>query len=309
MFARVCFRSLAPLLAISFLTGCFFRHREPERRYYQGPLKEATLEQLVNTINSNASRFQSLRADVNIDTSVGGERKGKITDYKEISGYVLVRKPSMLRMIGLVPVIRSNLFDMVSNGENFELSVPVKNKFIVGSNQVTKISPQPLENLRPQHIMDALLLKAIEAPDIAILEQGIEIVKDPKTHKDVDQPNYVVDVISRDDRGYFLSRKIVFSREDLLPHEQLIYNRGGELATDARYSNFTSYSGLMFPDVIEIDRPLEEYTITLTITKLYVNVPITDDKFALSQPPGSQLVNLDTRSALLPQETSQPRKP
>ena len=36
-----------------------------------------------------------------IDTSVGGVNKGQVTDYKEIRGYVLARKPSMLRMIGL----------------------------------------------------------------------------------------------------------------------------------------------------------------------------------------------------------------
>ena len=84
--------------------------------------------------------------------------------------------------------------DMVSNGKNFALALPLKSKFIVGSNQQpAKPSPNPLENLRPQHISDALLLKAID-PDkeIAVLENTTEIVKDPKSHKDVEQLAYTL---------------------------------------------------------------------------------------------------------------------
>ena len=79
----------------------------------------------------------------------------------------------------------------------------------MGSNQQpVKPSPNPLENLRPQHISDALLLKPID-PDkeIAILENTTEIVKDPKTHKDVEQLAYTVLVIDKDSTGHYLSRR------------------------------------------------------------------------------------------------------
>jgi hypothetical protein len=33
--------------------------------------------------------------------------------------------------------------------------------------------------------------------------------------------------------------------------------------------------------------------VTLSIEKLTINQPLTDEQFALSQPPGSQLVELD----------------
>ena len=45
--------------------------------------------------------------------------------------------------------------------------------------------------------------------------------------------------------------------------------------------------------MIEINRPQEEYSIRLTVEKLTINEPLRDDQFALQQPPGSQLVNLD----------------
>src|SRR5438445_315578 len=94
---------------------------------------------------------------------------------------------------------------------------------------------QPLENLRPQHIYDALLLRQIDPEkDIAVMENGYETVTDAKRHR-VEQPDYEIDVIQKADHGWFLSRKIVFSRTDLLPHRQLIYDENGNLATDVSY--------------------------------------------------------------------------
>ena len=155
--------------------------------------------------------------------------------------------------------------DMVSNGKNFELASPIKSKFYVGSNQQpVKPSPQALENLRPQHISDALLLKPIEeGKEIAVLENTTEVVKDPKTHKDVQQLAYTVVVVDKDNAGYFLSRKVVFSRTDLLPHEQSIYDRQGRLVTFVRYENFSDYSGLLLPAIVAIQRPIDHSFLSI----------------------------------------------
>jgi outer membrane lipoprotein-sorting protein len=288
------------LIAQVLLTGCLFRTHNVTRRMSTATLRDATLEQLVETINSNGSKLQSLNANVDIAVSTGGEKKGKVTDYRTFSGYVLVRKPEMLRMIGLVPVVRNRMFDMVSDGKTFELSIPPKNKFYVGSAQkpAGKVSTETIENLRPQDIFDALLLKPIDPQnEVAVLEQSTEMVKDPKTHKDAIQPDYIVVVIRKGDRGYYLSRTIVFSRTDLLPHEQWIYSQEGLLVTFAHYDNFVDHAGIMLPAAIEIQRPVEEYAITLTVTKATVNVALRDDQFTLQQPAGSQLINVDQPKA------------
>jgi outer membrane lipoprotein-sorting protein len=291
--------SLILMVALLPLSGCLFSSsRNVQTRLSTNKLETATLEQLVDQINSSASKLQTINASVTIDASAGGEKKGKVTDYRQINGNVLVRKPGMLRMIGRVPVVGNHLFDMVSNGRTFELSIPSLNKFIVGSNEMGKPSPQPLENLRPQHILDALLLKPIDqaAGDIPVLEQSTEMVKDAKTRKDAIQQDYVVVVISRDEKGAYLSRRIVFSREDLMPHEQYLYNRDGQIMTFAHYEKFQNFEGTMFPSVVDIQRPVEEYAITLNILKLRVNEPLRDDQFQLAQPAGSRLINLDNDS-------------
>ncbi len=285
------------LLALLPLTGCLFRSRKVERQVSTAPLKSATQQELIDYINAEAASIKSMQATVDIDTSVGGAQKGTVTDYKQIRGYVLARKPAMLRMIGLLPIVRNRAFDMVSDGEQFQLWIPPKNKFVVGRNDVVSHNTnQPLENIRPQAIYDALLLPAIAPTEIAVLEHGYETVTDSKKHR-VDQPDYELDIIGKAEQGWFLARKIVFSRTDLLPHRQFVYNQTGELVTDARYEDYKDYSGVKFPSQIGIYRPQEEYDITLTLVKLQLNETLTNEQFVLLQPAGAEVVHLDRPQA------------
>ena len=292
------FRVVLVLLAILPLSGCLFRSRKVERQYSTAPLKTATQAQLIEYINTQASKIHSLQATVDIDTSVGGSKKGKITDYQQIRGYVLIRKPAMLRMIGLMPIVRNRAFDMVSDGNIFKLWIPPKNRFIIGRNDIETQNPkQALESLRPQVIYDALLLHEVDPQsEIAVMESGYETVTDAKRHT-LQQPDYEIEIIRKGGNGWFLSRKITFSRTDLLPHRQLIYDESGNVATDTRYEGYKDYNGVNFANQIQINRPQEEYSITLTTVKLQMNEPLTDDKFALEQPPGAEVVHLDQPQA------------
>jgi outer membrane lipoprotein-sorting protein len=302
------YRAVSALLSVFSLTGCLFRSHKVERQVSTAQLKSATAQQLIDFVNSQAAKIKTLQATVDIDTSVGGSKIGKVTDYKEIRGYVLARKPAMLRMIGLMPIVRNRAFDMVSDGQQFRLWIPPKNRFVVGRNDVSQPSKSPLENLRPQHIYDALLLRPIDPEnEIAVLENDYEIVTDPKGHR-VEQPDYVLDVIRRGPQGWYLSRKIIFSRTDLLPHRQLIYNERGDLVTDARYEDFKDYNGIMFPTQIDIWRPQEEYSILLKIVKLQLNQSLTDEQFALQQPPGAEVTNLDQKTSQASQPAAQPNR-
>jgi len=222
------------LLATLSTTGCLFRTRPVEETYSKVPLKESSQSALIDSINQQGQKIQSLQATVDIDTSVGGAKKGHVTDYKEIRGYVLARKPAMLHMIGLLPIVRTTAFDMVSDGQEFKLWIPPKNRFVVGRNDVQNPnSDQPMESIRPQDIYDALLIRPIDSEhDVAVLENGYEILHDAKGHR-VLQADYELVVIRKGAAGWFLSRKIVFSRTDLQPHRQYIYDEQGNLATDA----------------------------------------------------------------------------
>src|SRR5712692_6041565 len=263
------------LLAIFPLSGCLFHTRKVVQQVNYAALKTSTKPELIAYINSQAAKIQSMQATVDIDTAVGGVKKGKVTEYQQIRGYVLARKPAMLRMIGLIPIVRNRVFDMVSDGEEFKVSIPTKNRFVVGRNdQVTPNPQQPLETLRPQVIYDALLLREIDPQnETAVLENGTERVTDEKSHN-LEQADYVIDVIRRRGNDSWLARKIVFSRVDLLPNRQFIYDESGTLVTDAHYGGYKEYNAILFPSRIEIRRPEEEYDITLNMVKLDMNPPL-----------------------------------
>jgi outer membrane lipoprotein-sorting protein len=289
------FRWLFPLLifaAIVPLGGCLFRTRQSDRAFSNAPIKTATQQELIDYINAQAARVQSMQATVDIDASAGDPKNGRITDYKEIRGYVLARKPDMFRMKGLMPVVRNTAFDMVSDGKEFRLWIPPKNKFVIGPDNETGYQPDKrMQNMRPQYFYRALLMPQIAPDEIAVLENGYEIVLDSRKHR-VEQPDYEIAVIHKGEHGWYLSRRIEFSRTDLLPHRQRIYDEQGNVATDARYQDYKGFEGTSFPTMIEIDRPREDYDITLNILKLELNHPLTDDQFTLEQPVGAEIVRL-----------------
>jgi len=284
------------LLLVLPATGCglFSRTRPVEEQYSKARLLPSTQQELIESLTQQAEKIRSLQATVDIDSSAGGIKKGQVTDYKEIRGYVLARKPAMLHMVGLLPIVRTTAFDMVSNGQDFKLWIPPKNRFVMGRNEVqTPSTAQPMENIRPQNIYDALLIRRVD-PDneIAVLENGYEILHDAKGHR-VLQEDYELVVIKKYEKGWGLSRKIIFSRTDLKPHRQYIYDEQGKLSTDARYADYKDYDGVSFASRIEISRPEEEYDITLNMLKLEINKPLKDEQFVLEQPAGADVVHLD----------------
>jgi hypothetical protein len=288
------FWTITVWLAVLPTTACLFHTRPVEEQYSKAPLKDSTQQGLIDIINQQADAVRSLKAMVDIDSSAGGIKKGHVTDYKEIRGYVLARKPASLHMKGLMPIVRTTAFDMVSDGQQFKVWIPSKNRFVVGVNQMaTPNTDQPMENLRPQDIYEALLIPRIDpATEIAVLENGYEYLHDAKGRR-VLQDDYELTVIKKYDKGWGLARKIIFGRTDLKPHRQFIYDENGKIVTDARYANYKDYDGVSFPSRIEISRPQEEYDITLNMLKVDINQPLTDEQFVLQQPAGADVVHLD----------------
>src|SRR5215472_3167445 len=149
MTRRSPFWKLGLFIVLLPTAGCVLRTRPVEDRYSTAPLLDASQQALIESVNDQAKAIRSLKATVDIDSSVGGMKKGHVTDYKEIRGYVLARKPDWLHMTGLMPIVRTTAFDMVSNGQEFKLWIPPKNKFVIGQNQQPKReTDNPMENIR-----------------------------------------------------------------------------------------------------------------------------------------------------------------
>lgn len=297
-------RLIALAVAVLPTSGCLFHRRPVEERYSKAPLMQATRQQLIDIINNQADAVRTLKTTVDIDASAGGIKRGEITDYKEIRGYILARKPGELHMVGLMPIVRTTAFDMVSNGTEFKLWIPPKNRFVIGLENVpTPNSDKPMESIRPQNIYDALLIQRIDPEtELAVLDDnGYEEFLDSKGHR-ILQPDYELIVISIG-KNPRLSRKIVFGRTDLKPHRQYIYGTEGRLVSDSRYAEYKDYDGTSYPSRIEITLPQQEYDFTFHMLKVEINQHLSQAQFTLAEPPGAVVIHLDRpQSSLVEQK-------
>jgi outer membrane lipoprotein-sorting protein len=299
-------RSLLPftrpllLLPLFLLTGCLYHTRKLQTPQAPTVVMNAEAVQLATRLKDAYDAIHSLSATVDLQASVGGALKGKVTDYTSFRGFILMRKPEMLRVLGLLPVVRTTAFDLVSDGTDFKLLIPSQNKAIEGNGSVTTKSDNPLMNLRPSLFFDAIMIRPIIPEDEVILTTDDNVAQDPKTKKWFEERDYLLSIVRAKDssnpkdgiRELIPKRVIRFNRENLQPIEQDIYDQNGTIETQTLYGPLQKFGGAMFPGVVTIKRPLEEYQIVLTLQKLVLNQPLADDQFELKIPDGVQVKTL-----------------
>lgn len=283
---------LAALLLAS--PGCSVRkvtHIHPADRPAAG--RNATLAELIAKINSQSAAIHTLTATVDLEPTAGSVYSGVIKEYHDVKGAVLVEEPARIRMQGQAPIVGTRIFDMASDGDDFRLYIPSKQKFIVGKNSMNRPTTNPLENLRPQHILQALTVPAIDAEhETPILEQA-----ESRTQR---RRFYVVNIVeAKGDHQLLLRRKVRFDRADLELVREQFYDPEGACTEDVQYAAYQDFQGIHYPTHIELTRPVEDYQLTITIEKATFNEPIAPEKFELTKPEGAELVDL---SAAKPEE-------
>ncbi len=272
-----------PLLAATLLglTGCFSTTHIVQKTQAPDVYRSAPVDVIEKQISDRDSAIKTLTASVLITASTGGGKEGKVTEYTSFKGYIFVRKPRDLRVILQLPVIGSRAMDMVSNGENFTLLIPPKNRAIEGSNQVSKPSKNGLENLRPAVFFDSLLVPGVTNDEWVTLTESTRVLQTAHRHQNaIEEPDYDIAVL-KVKAGNVMRRlrMLHISRVDMLPFQQDIYDAQGRVATIATYDKYQEVNGQQFPMLINITRPLDEYTLKIEITKLTLNDTLEDDQF------------------------------
>jgi Domain of unknown function (DUF4292) len=270
------------LLALGF-SSCLARRRLIVRKgaSTSQPLLTADRQTLLDSVARQYDAVHDFNAEVDMVPALGTAEKSKITEYKDVRAYILFRQPSDIRLIGLYPVVRAKAFDMVSNGVDFKLYVPSRNRFLVGKNEIEQPSTNKLENLRPQHFLDAMLVRPVDLKTEKVLLMNLT---------DEDNAFYIIPVVRENGDGQLqLVRSIWFNRYNLTIARQFIFDDKGNILTDARYTDWKSYDNVPFPKHIEINRPKDEYAVVIDVVKMDINKGVSEDKFALPQPEGSIL--------------------
>jgi outer membrane lipoprotein-sorting protein len=285
--------TLASALTLG-LTGCLKHTRLLERPQKPTIVLSSNAEQLIQSLNDRYDAIHSMNATVLIRASVGGASKGKVTDYTSLRGYILLRQPNMLRVLGLLPVVETRAFDMVSDGKTFTLLIPPKSEAITGSGVVTTPSPNPLMNLRPSVFYDSLLVGKIGPDDFTYVTSDTRVAPVPHSKHLVEEPDYELGILRRVGNSQELlpERVIHISRTNLLPYQQDEYDEKGILVTRTVYDDYQTFDQIPYPAHIVISRPIDGYQIDLTIQKLAFNRPLANDQFELKIPAGTKIKRL-----------------
>lgn len=278
--------AIPALVSLAFVGyGCAVRRTtriEPARA--PSPAVEPSLADLLNRIKSQNEAIKTLTATVDFQPTAGSVYSGVIKEYHDVKGFILLERPSMIRMIGQAPVVRTKIFDMVSDGEKFQLYLVPKQKFIVGKNALVRPAKNALENMRPQHILQAMLIPPVDPEK----EKGVREEAEENGSR-----YYVVSVLEPGGTGDFdLKRKVWFDRSSLEITRLQLYGSGGSYIEDVHTSDYREFNSIRYPTRIEVSRPVEDYRVVITIQKATFNDPIETDKFKLERPPNTQLVDL-----------------
>jgi hypothetical protein len=294
-FRRPALATIVLCLMCAATSSCIARRRLiPRAANSTKPLLVADLPSLLTAIRKQYDAIQNFSAMVDMVAGLGSTEKNHITEYKDIRSYIRFRKPADIRLIGLIPVVHSTMFDMVSDGADFKLYIPSKGRFIVGRNSIDALSSNKLENIRPQHFVDALVVQPVDLKTDKVVMENFT---------DADNAYYIIHEIRELPDGKLQPRRAIwFSRLDMTMARQMIFDETGNLLTDARYTQWHSYDNIAFPKHIEIDRPRDEYVMVLDIVKMDINKGVGSDQFVLEQPEGSTLQTVGAPPAKGPQK-------
>jgi len=288
------------LSTILFLSGCI----SPKEKVSTPKLlktENAAPSELVNEVNRFA-RVNSMRAKMDLKFEDNSFAESGIAEkYKTADGEIVVQRPSNILLKVQVPIIKSDVAQMTSNGKNFRVAILQDGgdgrykKFVTGTNnadysllqeqvkktdldngKVIKQNVNAFSNLRPQHFTDAMLVRPIDTENYSyltttILQEEVDFTLPQKSPlRWVMRGYYLLDEMKREADGTLkISRRFWFDRVGgIRLARQQLFDEKGEIESDIIYGQEGNlgangdYNNL--PLRITVTRPKEKYKMRLT---------------------------------------------
>src|SRR5262249_2055952 len=155
--------------------------------------------------------------------------------------------------------------------------IPTKSKFLVGSVAGERNSTKPIENLRPQHLLEALLWPEIRKEEAVTLKEFNN-----------EHARYYVLTVLRGGHQLEVLREIWFDRANLQVARIETFGPKGALVSDISFADWQPLDGgtgqsnvggsaptpapavASFPRAIRIDRPHDDYKLEMQVAKIAV---------------------------------------
>ena len=247
------------------------------------PAQTATRSELLQALQEKSKQVETLKATVGIEFSRGGAKTGVLDEYRETKGYVFVERPSHIRVQVQMPVVLTTVAIMVSDGQQYRLSIPIKNQFAIEDVNAPISADSSLNNLRPQIFLDGLFV------DITRFEKKQPLFEEAVvgTHS-----YYVFSFFDNSDSEPQLQEKLWIDRTDMEVSRKQVFGKDGRVETDVDYQNYTGEAGMRYPKAIIIHRPIEDFTVKMTFQQTTMNEKLDAKIFDLPRPEGSKLLQV-----------------
>lgn len=262
--------------------------------------EEATQADLMKEVNRFA-RVGSMRAKMYLKFEDNSFAEfGSKEVYRSADGEVVVQRPGNILLKVQVPVIKSDVAQMTSDGTTFRVAILQDGgsgkykKFVKGTNSADyskltktlnstsldngtaiKESVNAFANLRPQHFTDAMLVRPTTADRVYTHSAIFQVEEDPAQPKKSPLRNimrgyYLLDeYVKLEDGGLQIERRFWFDRVGgIRLARQQIFDAAGEIESDIIYGKEgkltagTDFTNL--PLEIQVTRPKEKYSMKLT---------------------------------------------
>jgi len=260
---------------------------------------QADLEKEVNRL----ARINSMRAKMDLKFEDNSFAESGIAEkYKSADGEVVVQRPANILLKVQVPIIKSDVAQMTSDGTKFRVAILQDGgdgrykKFVSGTNdadysllqeqvkktdfddgKVIKQNVNAFSNLRPQHFTDAMLVRPVDTENYSylvttILQEEVDFdgIKKKSPTGWVLRGYYLLEEMKKQpDASLKIVRRFWFDRVGgIRLARQQIFDEKGEIDSDITYGregNLGSngeYNNL--PLQIAVTRPKEKYKMRLT---------------------------------------------
>jgi outer membrane lipoprotein-sorting protein len=279
-------------LALSLvLSGCIVRKTPVPRNQRLLPAQTRTFSEILQILAERSQAVKTLRAiNVVFQPSAGARKKNEITETRAIDGYLLVNRPNEMHIHLNLPVLKTTLADMVSDGREYKVWSPLNNNFYVGrADEPIQIGKLDLDLPPPTDIASAIFV------DISPYLNNPAKFKLFQTEAVVGQHSYyvmrVVDIEDRSIEAHALE-EIWIDRTNMEIARQVTYGKEGIVRTDTDFSGYPSSGEILFPKVVQIHCPVEDVNLTIKFDRAEPNVKLPAEGFQLAQPDGSELIRM-----------------
>ena len=254
--------------------------------------KAASFDALLDLIRNYDEIVSLVSSEIVVTLTTGKIESGQLDKYRSAPGYILLKRPDSLRLVLQAPVTKTSILDLTSEGDNFNVWIPLDNRYFTGRNSAGELYAEDAPDvpdippIRATHIFEAIFPQSIplDAPDelVSLWEAS-----------DEDTRYYILATYSKGETNRIhIIRKIWIERFGLTVARQQVYQDDGQVVSEIKYSNAIRVNGLPLPDKIHIDRPLDDYSLDIGFKKWSINPELRDNAFTMPPPPKAQIINL-----------------